>query len=113
MSNANVATYRYMAEQREGNKIVSNADIYAGPFGEVEVVPNRVMANSAAVARNAFLADTEMLSWKWLRPIANVPNLAKTGDAEKGVILGEGTLEVKNEAGLGVIADLFGLTAAS
>jgi hypothetical protein len=29
------------------------------------------------------------------------------------VIIGEGTLKVKNEAGLGVIADLFGLTSAS
>ena len=113
MSNANVATFRYMAESGDNNKIVSNADIYASPWGEIEVVPNRVMATSAAVARRVFLVDPDMLGWAWFRPIANVPNLAKVADSEQGVILGEGGLKVNNEAGCGVIADIFGLTAAS
>jgi hypothetical protein len=113
MSDTNVATFRYMAENGNDNSIVSNADYYEGPFGKVEVVPNRVMATSAAVARNAFLLDTDMLEMLVLDPIQNVPNLAKTGDAEKGVILTEQTLKVKNEAGLGVVADLFGLTAST
>ena len=113
MSNANVATFRYMAESGDNNKIVSNADIYASPWGEIEVVPNRVMATSAAVARRVFLVDPDMLGWAWFRPINNVPNLAKIADSEQGVILGEGGLKVNNEAGCGVIADIFGLTAAS
>jgi hypothetical protein len=113
MANPNVATYRYMAENGDNNMIVSNADIYAGPFGEVEIVPNRVMAASAAVARRVFLVDPEMLMFEWLRPIQNVPGLAVTSDSEQGVIIGEGTLKVANEAGLGVIADVFGLTAAT
>jgi hypothetical protein len=29
------------------------------------------------------------------------------------VILGEGTLKIKNEAGLGVVADLYGLTSGT
>jgi hypothetical protein len=113
MANPNVATYRYMAENGNNNMIVSNADIYAGPFGEVEIVPNRVMAASAAAARRAFFVDTDMLMFEWLRPIQNVPGLAVTSDSEQGVIIGEGTLKVANEAGLGVIADVFGLTAAT
>lgn len=48
---------------------------------------------------------------KMLRKIQNVKNLARTGDAQKGVIIGEGTLCVKNEKGLGVVADVFGLSA--
>lgn len=38
---------------------------------------------------------------------------AKTGDAEKRVLNVEYTLIVSNEAAHGVIADTFGLTAAS
>jgi hypothetical protein len=112
MSDANVASFRYAADAGK-NTIISNADVYEGPFGKVMVHPNRVMATSAAVARNAFLIDTEMLSFDWLRKIQEDKGLAKTGDADKGVIIGEGTLRVKNEKGLGVVADVFGLTAST
>jgi len=110
MSNANVASFRYSVDRqgRGQNRIVSNADIYEGPYGTVTVVPNRVMATSAALARNAFLIDPEYLEWAWLRRIQPVGNLAKTGDARKWVIIGEGCLKPLNEKGLGVIADLNG-----
>jgi phage terminase large subunit-like protein len=39
--------------------------------------------------------------------------IAVTFTPLKGVIIGEGTLKVKNEKGLGVAADLFGLSEAS
>jgi len=38
---------------------------------------------------------------------------AKTGDAEKRVLLTEYTLIMKNEAAHGVAADLYGLTATT
>jgi hypothetical protein len=113
MSDSNVASFRYSADSGKDNSIVSNADYYEGPFGRVKIMPNRVQATSAAVAQNAFLIDPEMLSWAWLRNIHSDPNIAKTGDAEKFVILGEGCLKVKNEKGIGVVADLFGLTAST
>lgn len=113
MSDTNVATFRYMADGKGKNTIVGTADIYEGPFGKVTVMPNRVMATSAAVARRAFLIDPDMASFDWLRPISEDPGIAKIADAEQGVIIGEGTLRIKNEKGLGVVADLFGLTAAS
>lgn len=113
MSNSNVANFRYSVDNGKDNSIVSNADYYEGPFGRVKIMPNRVQATSAAVAQNAFLLDPEMLSWAWLRNIRTDPRVAKTGDAEKFVIIGEGCLKVKNEKGIGVIADLFGLTAST
>lgn len=113
MSDTNVAAFRYAAEGSGKNTIVGTADIYEGPFGKVNILPNRVMATSAAVARRAFFIDPEMLEWLWLRPIHEDPDIAKTGDAKKGMIIGEGTLKVKNEAGLGVVADIFGLTAST
>ncbi len=113
MSDTNVAAFRYAASSGKDNSIVANADIYEGPFGKVMVHPNRVMAGSATLARNAFLIDPEFLSWGWFRKIAEDKEVAKTGDARKFVMLGEGALKVSNEAGLGVVADVFGLTAAS
>lgn len=113
MSDSNVASFRYSAEEKGKNTIIATADIYEGPFGKVLVHPNRVMATDAAAASNAFLIDSDMLAFDWYRKIAEVPDVAKTGDAEKCVLLGEGTLRVKNEKGLGVIADNFGLTVAS
>lgn len=113
MSDNNVASFRYAAEGRGKNTIVGTADIYEGPFGKVVVKPNRVMATSAAVARRAFLIDPEYISMATLRPIQEDPDLAKTGDNRKGVIIGELTLKVKNEAALGVVSDIYGLTAST
>ncbi len=113
MSDSNVASFRYAASNGKNNSIVANADVYEGPFGKVLVHPNRVMATSAAVARRAFLLDTSMLKWSWLRKIKEDKNVAKTGDAKKGVLIGEGCLCPKNEKGLGVVADLYGLTAST
>lgn len=113
MSDSNVAAFRYAAQDGKNNSIVANADVYEGPFGKVMVHPNRVMATSAAVARRAFLVDTEFMEFGWLRKIKEDKDVAKTGDANKFVLLGEGALKVKNEAGLGVVADLFGLTSGS
>lgn len=113
MSDTNVAAFRYAASSGKDNSIVANADIYEGPFGKVMVHPNRVMAGSATLARNAFLIDPEFLKWGWFRPIKEDKEVAKTGDAKKFVILGEGALKPTNERGLGVVADVFGLTAAS
>jgi hypothetical protein len=114
MSDSNVAPFRYaVSKGGERNTIVATADYYEGPFGTVMIHPNRVQAVSATQARNAFFIDTDMLSFLWLRKIQEDKDLAKTGDADKGVIIGEGSLKVHNEKGLGVAADLFGLTASS
>ena len=113
MSDTNVASFRYAASSGDSNSIIANADVYEGPFGKVMIHPNRVMATSATQARNAFLIDPEHLSFGWFRKIKEDRDVAKTGDAQKFVLLGEGALKVHNEKGLGVVADLFGLTAAS
>lgn len=112
MSDTNVAAFRYAASGSGKNTIVGTADIYEGPFGKVTVKPNRVMATAADTARRAFLIDPDMIAWGTLRAISEADTSA-TGDSKKGVILGEGCLKVKNEAGLGVVADLYGLTSGT
>lgn len=113
MSDANVATFEYRATAGRRNTMVGTAAVYDGDFGKLMVVPNRVMVHNAATASNAFLLDPSMLSFKWLRKIREDKDLAKTGDSKKHAVVGEGTLCVKNEAGLSVVADLFGLTAST
>lgn len=113
MSDTNVASFRYAASTGKENSIIANADVYEGPFGKVMVHPNRVMAGSAGLARNAFLIDTEFLEFGWFRKIKEDKEVAKTGDAQKFVLIGEGALKPKNEKGLGVVADVFGLTSST
>jgi len=112
MSDTNVAAFRYATSGGGKNTIVGTADMYEGPHGKVTVVSNRVMGVTN-LSRNVFNIDTSMLNFCWLRRIQRVKNLAVTGDAQQFVLIGEGTLKVKNEAGLGVIADLFGLSATT
>lgn len=112
MSDANVAQFRYSASSGK-NTVIATADVYEGDFGKVTFIPNRVQASNADMASNVHLLDPSLLELKMLRKIHNVKDLAKTGDAQKGVIIGEGTLKVKNEKGLGVIADVFGLSATA
>lgn len=112
MSDTNVASFRYAASGST-NSIIATADVYEGDYGKVMMVPNRVQAASAAVSRNVFLIDPSMIEFDWLRKVKEDKDVAKTGDAQKCVLIGEGTLKVKNEAGLGVVADVFGLTAST
>ena len=71
-----------------------------------------VMSNSAGDARRVFALDPSMVKWCSLRPIQE-DKVAKTGDAENGVLIAEGCLKVVNEAGIGAICDVYGLTASS
>lgn len=113
MSDSAVAPFRYSVTDGKNNTMIANADYYEGPHGRVMFHPNPQMSLAAGVARNLFFLDKEKVEFLWLRKLANDPNLAKTGDNSKGVIIGEGTLKVVNERGLGVLADLYGLTSGS
>ncbi|WP_127524071.1 DUF5309 domain-containing protein [Mesorhizobium sp. Z1-4] len=111
MSDANVAEFRYAAG-RGTNTIIGTADIYESPWGPVKVVANRVMGTGAAYARRVFALDPGRIKWMTLRAIQE-DKVAKTGDAENGVLIHEGCLKVTNEAAHGVIADVYGLTAST
>lgn len=112
MSDANVAPFRNMISDKGKNTVIGDVDMYDGPFGKVAFIMNRVMALNAATARRAFLLDTEVLSIKVFRGVQD-GEVTPNADAKAGVVITEHTLAPKNEAGLGVIADIFGLTAAS
>lgn len=114
MDDNNVVPLRHAVKSGKGATIIAAADMYQSDFGLLAVVPNRQMARVAdgSVARNAFFIDPKMVSLGVFDDIKRVTP-AKTGDAEKRVLVCEYTLYVNNEAAHGVAADLYGLSASS
>ena len=102
---AGIAAQRYMAPSNEPTTIIGAADVYMSDFGTISVVPNRFLNSTNAGDETAFLLDPDMAAVAYLRPFQTI-ELAKTGDSEKTQLLAELTLEVKNEAAHGIIADL-------
>jgi len=102
---AGIAAQRYMAPSDQPTTIIGAADVYMSDFGTISVVPNRFMNSTNAGDETAFLVDPDMAAVAYLRPFETI-ELAKTGDSEKTQLLAELTLEVKNEAAHGIIADL-------
>lgn len=81
--------------------IVGAADVYVGDFGTLVAVPHQY----GMTARDVLLVDPSMASKATLRPMSAKP-LAPSGDASKWLLLEEYTLEIKNEAAHGVVADV-------
>jgi len=80
--------------------IIAGVDLYRSDFGTLTAVPNRFSRD-----RTALVLDMEFFAIAFLRGIEREP-LAKTGDADKELITVEYTLESRNEAASGKIADL-------
>ena len=97
---AGIAAQRYMAPGNTPTTIIGAADVYMSDFGTMSVVPNRFMRT-----RDALVLDPEYAALAYLRPF-QTNDLAKTGDSMNTQILAEVTLEVKNEAAHGIVADL-------
>jgi hypothetical protein len=89
---------RYVNAEEE--KLVNSIDVYVYDFGSVEIKPDRFMRQ-----RDALIINSDLWGLAWLRPI-NLVDLAKTGDNEKKMLVGEYTLTARNEAGSGLVADL-------
>ena len=80
--------------------IIGAADIYVSDFGNVQVVPNRFQRE-----RDAWVIDPEYAKMTTLRPYQQV-ELAKTGDAEKRMLIVEWGHKVLAENAHGLAADL-------
>jgi len=80
--------------------IIGAADVYASDFGNLTVMPSRFQRE-----RDAWFLDFQYLAIAHLRPFKR-EKMAKTGDAEKLMLLQEWGLKVRQEAGLALAADL-------
>jgi hypothetical protein len=102
---AGIAAQRFMAPANSPTTIIGAADVYLSDFGTVSVVPNRFMTSTNTCDEVAYVLDPDMAAIAYLRPF-QTNELAVTGDNESTQLLCEYTLEVKNEAAHGIIADL-------
>ena len=80
--------------------LYTSVDVYASDFDQLQVVPNRFSRD-----RDAYVLDMEYWGIAFLRDFS-MHELSKTGDSEKRQLLVEATLESRNEAASGLVADL-------
>jgi len=97
---AGIATKTYFQEAARPAAIIGAADVYVGEFGTYSIVPNRFQRD-----RDAWVLDFEYVAIVYLRPF-QVKDLAKTGDAEKKLLVAECGLKVYTDFGHGLVADL-------
>jgi len=83
-------------------QIIAGADVYVSDFGVTTIVPSRLQR-----ARTVLVIDPEYWGIASLRGF-RMERLAKTGDSDKAQILGDYTLEARNEKSSGKIADVNG-----
>lgn len=81
--------------------VIGSVDVYIGDFGEYRWKLNRWMRQSTLL-----LLDPEHLEVAWLDRIKPV-ELAKTGDADKMMLIGEFTLVMGNPSAHAKIQDLY------
>lgn len=87
-------------KEAEDKKLIAAIDVYEGDFGKMKVVAGRFNRD-----RDCHVLDTSMWAVSYLRKM-QTKDLATTGDAEKAMVLAEYTLEARNEASSGIVADL-------
>jgi hypothetical protein len=83
----------------DSTRVNTAIDVYVSDFGSLSVVPNRFMVQNSVLI-------LEMDKW-CLSSLATFQEttLAKNGDSDRVQLLSEYTLEAKNEAASGIVAD--------
>jgi hypothetical protein len=109
-TNTTVARNIALADKR----LINSVDLYESDFGIIQIVLDRWVPNggtataSASGTGRAFFIETPMVRHAFLRPIKHVP-LPPNGDAARGIVLGELTLEVGHEKALGMLTGIRGI----
>lgn len=95
-----IATRSIDISQIRPTAAIGAIDVFVGDFQTLRIVPSRLQRE-----RDAWFIDFNKVELAYLRPYSIKP-LAPTGDAQKRLLITEWTLRVRNEAGLGLAADL-------
>lgn len=91
---------QYQEPKGKAATVIGAVDRYVSDFGTFSAVASRYMRG-----REIAVVDPALWRILWLRKWKK-EELAKTGDARKFHVIGEATLESRNEAGNGIVADL-------
>jgi len=86
--------------EADTGKLFASVDVYEYDFGTIKIVPNRFQRS-----RSAHVVNSDLWATAFLRPV-KIEDMAKTGDATKKMLIAEYTLESRNQAGSGIVADL-------
>ena len=95
-----IATLYRDASGMKPATIIGASDIYVSDFGELKIIPSRFNRD-----RTLLVLQKDMWAVAYLRPF-KMWELAKTGDAEKRLMLTEWTVESRNEGASAKVADL-------
>jgi hypothetical protein len=91
---------QYQEPKGKAATVIGAVDRYVSDFGTLSAVASRDLRG-----REIAIVDPALWRVLWLRKWKK-EELAKTGDARKFHVVGEVTLESRNEAGNGIVADL-------
>jgi len=91
---AGIAVNRYQVSKREQGRIIGGADIYMSDFGEIQVVPNYVMATSDS--DTAYVLNPDYIRWATLDGF-KAEEQGRRGDGTDFLLTMEGGLQVDNE----------------
>jgi hypothetical protein len=97
-----IATRFKDVKSKSQAEIVSGADVYVSDFGSVTIVPNRFMRT-----KTILVIDPEQWGIASLRTF-RMEKLGKTGDSDRAQIIGDYTLECRNEKASGKVTDING-----
>ena len=93
-------------DKTEDKTLYAVVDVYVSDFGQLKLVPSRFTRGaSTGTDREVHVLDMDYWALSVLRSL-RTEDLAKDADAEKAMILTELTLEARNEAASGIVADL-------
>lgn len=107
--NNNVRRNIAMADRRLDNAI----DVYLSDFGMISIILDRFVPQGTTAsattnsAGRAFFLESAMVRVAFLRPVGHMP-LAPAGDAARGIVLGELSLEVGQQKACGKLTDVLG-----
>jgi hypothetical protein len=94
-----ISTLQTNANANQDVTLMGAVDFYKSNFGILKVVPNRFQRD-----QTIFVLDMEYVGVATLRNMETTP-LAKTGDADRSMLLTEFTLVIQNEKASGKITD--------
>jgi len=97
-----IATRYRTVESKTQAQIIAGADIYVSDFGATTIVPNRFMRT-----KTVLVIDPQYWAIASLRGFT-MERLGKTGDSDKAQIVGDYTLESRNEKASGKVTDVNG-----
>lgn len=84
----------------KGATALGAVDVYVSDFGVIDVIPDRFQRT-----RDVLVMETELWAIAYLDPYQQF-DIAKSGDSEKRVLLVDYTLEARNPAASGIVADV-------